>query len=106
MIGAPFSSFGMRAALMFLWAVYDCSNSDSAVDGVQVPAGVATSLYLPEEKYDWSTSVDPCANSVALLSVAAPFIKMSCGLFTPQAAMQDTRPVAIVLPTVTLLNET
>jgi len=50
MIGAPFSSLGMRAALMSLCAVYCCWNYDSAVGGSQVPAGVDTLLYLPESK--------------------------------------------------------
>ena len=47
MIGAPFSSFGMSAALAFEWAVNACSNSLCAVVGVQVPAGVASSFHLP-----------------------------------------------------------
>ena len=55
MIGAPFSSFGISAALMFLCAVYCCWNSDSATDGVQVPAGLETSLYVPVEKSGAST---------------------------------------------------
>ena len=37
---APFSSLGIRAALMLLWAVNACWNSVSAVGGSQVPAGV------------------------------------------------------------------
>ena len=47
MIGAAFSSFGVRTELMFLCAVYACWNSLSAVGGSQVPAGVPTSTYFP-----------------------------------------------------------
>ena len=46
MIGAPFSSFGISAALAFEWAVKACSNSLCAVVGVHVPAGVATSVHF------------------------------------------------------------
>src|ERR1700757_4543944 len=106
MIGAPFSSFGISAALMFLCAVYCCWNSDSAVGGSQVPAGWLTSFHLPEEKYEASTPSYPCANSVALLSVGAPFITMTFGFFTPQAATQDTRPWPMTWPTFTLLKLT
>jgi hypothetical protein len=106
MIGAPFSSFGISAALMFLCAVYCCWNSDSAVAGVHVPAGLLTSFHLPEEKYGAITPSYPWANSVALLSVGAPFITMTFGSLTPQAAMQDTRPWPMTWPTLTLLNDT
>ena len=43
MIGAPFSSLGISAALAFGCAVNAAWNSVSAVAGVQVPAGFATS---------------------------------------------------------------
>jgi hypothetical protein len=42
MIGAAFSSFGVRTELMFLCAVNCCWNSLSAVGGSQVPAGSPT----------------------------------------------------------------
>ena len=46
MIGAPFSSFGMSAALVDGLAVNACSNSLCATFGVQVPAGEALQLVL------------------------------------------------------------
>src|ERR1700724_1921034 len=106
MIGAAFSSFGITAELMFLCAVKDCWNSLSAVGGSHVPAGLATSTYLPEEKNGLSTGSEPCAKSVALLSVGAPFMTMTCGFFTPQAAAQVTKPWPILVPTSTLLKLT
>src|SRR5580698_9360887 len=106
MIGAPFSSFGMSAALMFLWAVYCCWNSLSATSGVQVPAGLDTSVHLPEEKYGAITASYPWANSVALLSVGAPFMTMTLGFLTPQAVMHAASPWPMTVPTFTLLNDT
>src|ERR1700742_2494857 len=106
MIGAPFSSFGMSAALMFLCAVYCCWNSDSAVGGSQVPAGLLTFVQPLPEKYGARTPSYPWANSVALLSVGAPFITMTLGFFTPQAVTQDTRPWPMTWPTLTLLKLT
>ncbi len=47
MIGAPFSSLGISAALAFVCAVKAASNSVAAVGGVHVPAGLATSVHLP-----------------------------------------------------------
>jgi hypothetical protein len=55
MIGAPFSSFGISAALMFGCAVYCCWNSLSAVGGSQVPAGWLTS-FQPLENCGASTA--------------------------------------------------
>src|SRR6185437_8456744 len=106
MIGAPFSSFGMSAALIFLCAVYCCWNSDSAVGGSQVPAGWLTSVHFFEEKNGAITPVYPWANSVALLSVGAPLITMTLGSLTPQAETQDTRPWPMTWPTLTLLKLT
>ena len=48
MIGAPFSSFGISAAFAVLCAVSACWNSVAATVGVQVPAGLATSVHLPD----------------------------------------------------------
>src|ERR1700681_1571377 len=106
MIGAPFSSFGMSAALMFLCAVNCCWNSDSATDGVHVPAGLDTSFHLPEEKNGAITPSYPWANSVALLSVGAPRITMTLGVLTPQAVTQVARPWPMTWPTLTLLKLT
>src|ERR1700722_7650131 len=106
MIGAPFSSFGISAALMFLCAVYCCWNSDSATDGVQVPAGLEPSLYVPFKQSGASTPAEPCANSVALLSVGAPLITMTLGFLTPQAVTQAVRPWPMTWPTLTLLKLT
>src|ERR1017187_6021431 len=105
MIGAPFSSFGISAALMFGCAVYCCWNSLSAVGGAQVPAGWLTS-FQPQPKVVASTAAQPRAKSVALLSVGEPFMTMTCGLLTPQAATQLTRPWPIFVPTSTLLKLT
>jgi len=55
MIGAPFSSFGISAALTPLWAVKACWNSLSATFGVQVPAGLAASFH-PEENFGARTA--------------------------------------------------
>ena len=44
MIGAAFSSFGLSRALAFEFLVKAAWNSVSAVVGVQVPAGLATSV--------------------------------------------------------------
>jgi hypothetical protein len=48
MMGAPFSSLGISAALMFLCAVYCCWNSLSAMCGTQVPGGLLTSVQPAE----------------------------------------------------------
>src|SRR5258708_2363223 len=105
MIGAAFSSFGISAVLMLECAANCCWNSDSAVGGSQVPAGVLTSFQL-EENFAASTLLEPCANSVALLSVAAPFMKITFGLLTPHAVTQASRPWAMTAPTLTLSKET
>src|SRR5580658_6039596 len=57
MIGAPFSSFGMTAELAVECAVKADSNSVWATVGVHVPAVLAASVYLPDLKYEASTSL-------------------------------------------------
>src|ERR1700722_5444601 len=106
MIGAPFSSFGMSAELMFLFAVYCCWNSDSAVGGSQVPAGWDTFTQPLEAKYGASTPSYPWANSVALLSVGAPRMTITLGFLTPQLVTQVTRPWPMIWATLTLLKLT
>src|SRR5579871_2447179 len=106
MIGAAFSSLGTSTALIFLWAVYCCWNSVSAVGGSQVPAAEPTLDHFPPLKYDARTPSYPWANRVALLSVGAPFITSTFGCATCQAATQLTRPWPINWPTWTLSKET
>ena len=106
MIGAAFSSFGVRTELMFLCAVNACWNSLSATVGVQVPAGSPTFTYFPLEKKGSSTARYPWANRVALLSVGSPFITSTFGLVTCQAAAQAVNPWPIFVPTRTLLKLT
>src|SRR5579875_3134548 len=106
MIGAAFSSLGTSTALMLLCAVYCCWNSVSAVGGSQVPAALPTDFQPPPENFDASTPSYPCANRVALLSVGAPFITSTFGLFTFHAVTQLSRPWPISLPTWTLLKLT
>ncbi len=83
-----------------------CSNSVCAVVGVHVPAGVATRVHFLDANSGLSTSAEPSWNRVALLSVGSPRMKITCGFLTFQAATQLTRPWAMTLPTVTLLNDT
>src|ERR1700753_3007432 len=107
MIGAAFSSFGTSTELMLLCAVYCCWNSVSAVGGSQVPAAEPTDFQPPPlPNLEAVTPCYPGANRVALLSVGSPFMTSTCGLFTPQAVTQLSRPWPMSLPTWTLLKLT
>ena len=57
MTGAPFSSLGMSTALVDELAVKACSNSVAAVGGSHVPAGVATSVHLPDLNSGFRTAM-------------------------------------------------
>src|SRR5579875_3270552 len=106
MIGAAFSSLGDSSALMFLCAVYCCWNSVSAVGGSQVPAALPTLVHWPLLNSGLSTALYPSPNSVALLSVGAPYITSTFGWLTCQAATQLFRPSPSSVPTLTLLKLT
>src|ERR1700756_4043246 len=106
MIGAAFSSFGVRTALMLLCAVNCCWNSLSAVGGSHVPAAEPTWTYFPLSKNGFGTAAEPWANRGALLSVGAPFMTSTFGLATCQAAAQAVKPWPILVPTSTLLKLT
>src|SRR5690242_19127978 len=106
MTALALSSFGVITALMFLCAVYCCSNVVTAVGGSHVPAGSPTFVYEPSWKCGARTPLYPWANSFALLSVGSPSITRMFGFFTPQSWMQLTAPWPISLPTWTLLKLT
>src|ERR1700735_926397 len=106
MIGAPVSSFGMRAELTLWCAVTTAWNSVSAVGGSHVPAVCATAVHFPSLKYLLMTLSHPLADRVELLSVTAPCMTTTCGFLTCHAATQLTRPSPMTWPTFTLLKLT
>ena len=55
MTALALSSFGVTTALMFGWAVNCCANVVCATDGVHVPAGSPTFVYVPLSKSGFST---------------------------------------------------